>query len=139
MKKTVVICGANVIGAAAAQALAEAGWNAALLDADLTKAQDAVKNLPGALPLCCDPLSERSVKDAVKEAAEHFGGLNALVWADLSMRRAPLSEVDGNVLAENSASTMRTLPAVRRNILARATSRISPSMSTLPYSAPPGR
>ena len=99
MKKTVVICGANVIGAAAAQALAEAGWNAALLDADLTKAQDAVKNLPGALPLCCDPLSERSVKDAVKEAAEHFGGLNALVWADLSMRRAPLSEVDGNVLA----------------------------------------
>ena len=74
MKKTVVICGANVIGAAAAQALAEAGWNAALLDADLTKAQDAVKDLPGALPLCCDPLSERSVKDAVTEAAEHFGG-----------------------------------------------------------------
>lgn len=100
MNKTAVICGANVIGCAAATALAEVGMNIVMLDADLDKAAQAVRALGDkAAAVEYNPISEVSVQKAMDEAEAKFGRIDALVWADLVMTRSQFKEVSAGSFA----------------------------------------
>ena len=80
MAKTVFITGASSgIGAATARAAAKAGWNVALA----ARSKDKLEKLAGeigdtALAVPCDATDRDAVRDALSQAAEHFGGIDAV-------------------------------------------------------------
>ncbi|MBV7266889.1 SDR family oxidoreductase [Erythrobacter ani] len=80
MAKTLLITGASSgIGAATAKAAAEAGWNVVLC----ARSDDKLKALSGeigeaALAITCDVTKRDEIADALQEAAEHFGGIDAV-------------------------------------------------------------
>ncbi|MEE4206002.1 MAG: SDR family oxidoreductase [Erythrobacter sp.] len=97
MAKTLLITGASSgIGAATARAAAEAGWNVALV----ARSQDKLEKLAGeigdaALALPCDATDRNAIKGALAQAAEHFGGLDA-VYANAGTGTSPPGVENGD-------------------------------------------
>ncbi len=79
MPKTLLITGASSgIGAATARAAAADGWNVALFARSGDKLKDLARDIGGsALALEGDVTRLEDVEDAVAQAVEHFGGLDA--------------------------------------------------------------
>jgi NAD(P)-dependent dehydrogenase (short-subunit alcohol dehydrogenase family) len=72
--------GASGLGAAAAQALVEAGGKVVLADLDEAAANDTAKALgPNALGVVADIRDEQAARHAVATARERFGALHGLV------------------------------------------------------------
>ncbi|HEY1030045.1 MAG TPA: SDR family NAD(P)-dependent oxidoreductase, partial [Pseudomonas sp.] len=72
--------GASGLGAAAAQALVEAGGKVVLVDLDASAANAMAEALgPNALGVAADIRDEQAARHAVATAREHFGALHGLV------------------------------------------------------------
>lgn len=78
-KAALVTGGAQGIGRATAARLAADGWRVAIADNDAEALAEARSAHAGLLALACDVSEEASVAGAVREAAQAFGRLDALV------------------------------------------------------------
>ncbi len=98
----VVTGAAGAIGAATAQAFAEAGAEVALLDLDETAAQNQAKAIGGsALALKCDVTSVASVRTAFNKVVEAFGGVDIAVSNAGAAWQGRIGEVEEEVLRKS--------------------------------------
>jgi len=78
-KGAIVTGGATGIGEACACMLSDAGARVAILDINLSGAQDVAESLPGGVAIRCDLGDEASVMQACAEAQDALGGVDMLV------------------------------------------------------------
>jgi len=80
MTKTLLITGASTgIGEATARAAAKAGWNVALLARSEDKLSALAADIgDAALPVACDVTDPSALSDAVSNALDHFGSIDAV-------------------------------------------------------------
>jgi NAD(P)-dependent dehydrogenase (short-subunit alcohol dehydrogenase family) len=89
-RRVAVTGAASGIGAAAARLLAERGWRVACLDRDIEGARRTAGE--DGLAIAVDVADEASVAAAFAQAAEAFGGLDALVTAAGVIETVPFLE-----------------------------------------------
>lgn len=93
-KVALVIGGTGYLGKAMCEALAEAGARVAIGSRSQERADATVEGLPGGsdwhLGLVCDMADERSTRQGVDQAAEHFGRLDILVNSTAGPRRVDI-------------------------------------------------
>ncbi len=78
--KVVIISGAGCgIGRDLAKLFASSGACVVATDLDVSKAQDAIRDLPGCYGAYCDPDDEFSRRDLVERAVSKFGRIDAVV------------------------------------------------------------
>jgi NAD(P)-dependent dehydrogenase (short-subunit alcohol dehydrogenase family) len=141
--RTALVTGAgNGIGAATAQALADRGWNVALVDLDLEAAAARAERIgERAAAFQANITDQASVDAAVAGAVERFGGLdlcfaNAGIAAEGTLRHTD-PEVFAAQVDVNLVGTFRTIHACLPHLLAsRGYLLINSSASAL--MAPPG-
>ena len=93
---------AGAIGAATAKAFATAGAEVALLDVNLSAAQEKTKGIFGsALALACDVTDAASVDAAFAKVAEAFGGVDIVVSNAGAAWQGRIGEVDEGVLRKS--------------------------------------
>lgn len=80
MAKTLLITGASSgIGAATAKAAADAGWNVVLCARSTDKIEALASEIgDAALAITCDVTKRDAIRDACAQAADRFGGLDAV-------------------------------------------------------------
>jgi len=80
MAKTLLITGASSgIGAATAKAAADAGWNVVLCARSTDKIEELASEIgDAALAITCDVTKRDAIRDACAQAADKFGGLDAV-------------------------------------------------------------
>ena len=80
--RVVVLGASSGLGRCAAVGLGRAGHDVALLARRKDRLDAAVEEIGGrAVGIACDVTDEQGCHDAVSEAAEHLGGIDALVYA----------------------------------------------------------
>jgi rhamnose utilization protein RhaD (predicted bifunctional aldolase and dehydrogenase)/NAD(P)-dependent dehydrogenase (short-subunit alcohol dehydrogenase family) len=95
----VITGGGGAIGAATAQAFAQAGAEVALLDRDRPAADAAAKTVGGsALALACDVTDAASVQKAFAQIVARFGGVDILVSNAGAAWQGKIGEVDEAIL-----------------------------------------
>ncbi|BDI61323.1 SDR family oxidoreductase [Qipengyuania nanhaisediminis] len=80
MASTLLITGASSgIGAATARAAADAGWNVALCARSTDKIEALASEIgDGALAITCDVTRREDIRGALEQAADRFGGIDAV-------------------------------------------------------------
>jgi NAD(P)-dependent dehydrogenase (short-subunit alcohol dehydrogenase family) len=98
-----VVTGAGgAIGAATARLFAQAGAEVALLDRDLSAAQEKAQAIgPNALALQCDVTNAASVAEAYTAVTKKFGGVDILVSNAGAAWQGKIGEVDESVLRKS--------------------------------------
>jgi rhamnose utilization protein RhaD (predicted bifunctional aldolase and dehydrogenase)/NAD(P)-dependent dehydrogenase (short-subunit alcohol dehydrogenase family) len=98
-----VVTGAGgAIGAATARLFAQAGAEVALLDLDLSAAQEKAKRIgPHALALQCDVTSSDSVARAYADVTKKFGGVDILVSNAGAAWQGKIGDVDEAILRKS--------------------------------------
>ncbi len=93
---------AGAIGAATAKAFAAAGAEVALLDVNLSAAQEQAKAVGAtALPVACDVTNADSVKTAFNTIAKTFGGVDIVVSNAGAAWQGRIGEVDEAILRKS--------------------------------------
>jgi rhamnose utilization protein RhaD (predicted bifunctional aldolase and dehydrogenase)/NAD(P)-dependent dehydrogenase (short-subunit alcohol dehydrogenase family) len=97
-----VITGAGgAIGAATAKAFAHVGAEVALLDLDLSAAQEKATAIGGALAVRCDVTDAASVREAYANVIATFGGVDILVSNAGAAWQGRIGEVDEATLRKS--------------------------------------
>ena len=112
----VITGGAGAIGEGIARVLLDAGAAVALLDRDLSAAQDAAERLGGAVcAIQADVTRRRWMDDAMEQVCARFGGIDILIPNAGVAHVAALEELRGEdwerVLAVNQTGVLYTLQA----------------------------
>jgi NAD(P)-dependent dehydrogenase (short-subunit alcohol dehydrogenase family) len=95
--RTVVVGASSGLGRCIALGLGKGGATVALLARRVDRLRQAASEAgPGAVAVACDVTDERSCKDAVAEAAERLGGIDAVVYATGIGPLARLADVDAD-------------------------------------------
>jgi rhamnose utilization protein RhaD (predicted bifunctional aldolase and dehydrogenase)/NAD(P)-dependent dehydrogenase (short-subunit alcohol dehydrogenase family) len=141
----------GAIGAATAKTFAAAGAEVALLDVDVGAASDRAKAIGAtALPVKCDVTDAVSVRQAFKEVAEEFGGVDIVVSNAGAAWQGRIGEVDEDILHKsfelNFYGHQRVAQAAVRIMLAQATGgcllfnvskqAVNPGLNFGPYGLP---
>jgi rhamnose utilization protein RhaD (predicted bifunctional aldolase and dehydrogenase)/NAD(P)-dependent dehydrogenase (short-subunit alcohol dehydrogenase family) len=93
---------AGAIGAATAKAFTAAGAEVALLDVNLSAAQDQAKGIGAtALPVACDVTNADSVKTAFDAIVKNFGGVDIVVSNAGAAWQGRIGEVDEEILRKS--------------------------------------
>ncbi|MGB6659845.1 MAG: SDR family oxidoreductase, partial [Xanthobacteraceae bacterium] len=92
----------GAIGAATAKAFAAAGAEVALLDVDVSAAQEQAKAIGAtALPVACDVTNADSVKTAFDAIVKNFGGVDIVVSNAGAAWQGRIGEVDEEILRKS--------------------------------------
>ena len=93
---------AGAIGTATATAFAAAGAEVALLDVNLSAAQEQAKGIGAtALPVACDVTNADSVKTAFDAIVKNFGGVDIVVSNAGAAWQGRIGEVDEEILRKS--------------------------------------
>jgi rhamnose utilization protein RhaD (predicted bifunctional aldolase and dehydrogenase)/NAD(P)-dependent dehydrogenase (short-subunit alcohol dehydrogenase family) len=93
---------AGAIGAATAKAFAAAGAEVALLDVNLSAAQEQAKAIGAtALPVACDVTNADSVKTAFDAIVKNFGGVDIVVSNAGAAWQGRIGDVDEEILRKS--------------------------------------
>lgn len=141
--KTALVTGASRgLGAAAAEALAEAGANVVLIGRELATLREEEERLKGydveSLAVECDMGSTEEIRTAVASATERFGGIDILVNNAGIIRRSPAESYsldDWNaVIAVNMTGVFLMAQEVGRGMIERGSGKIINIASLLSFS-----
>ncbi|HTF31951.1 MAG TPA: SDR family oxidoreductase, partial [Flavitalea sp.] len=127
--KTALIIGGNRgLGLAMASALAEAGASISIAARDIQMNRSAAEMIKSeyavdCISFPCDVLSEKSVQDAIKQTAEHFGRIDVLINSAGINIRGPIGELsldDFNKVQQVNVTgswiaSKEVLPFMRKN------------------------
>lgn len=141
--RTAIVTGASRgLGAAAAEALAEAGANVVLLGRDTEALREQEERVgahgTGTLSVQCDMEQPHQIADAVARARERFGAIDILVNNAGIIRRSPAEEYAledwDTVITVNTTATFLMAQEVGREMLARGSGKIINIASLLSFS-----
>ena len=105
--KTVVVGASSGLGRCIGVGLAQRGAQVALLARRVDRLTDAAEEAgPGTLAIPCDITDERACRQAVSEAAEGLGGIDALVYSTAVGPLAMLEHVDAGTWQHTFATNV---------------------------------
>jgi NAD(P)-dependent dehydrogenase (short-subunit alcohol dehydrogenase family) len=122
--RTIFITGAaSGIGAEVARQASRRGARVALVDIDITGAEDLAAELPNAIAIGADVRDYESLEAAVAKTVEAFGGIdvamaNAGIEIAGSGRGAPLDDIE-RIADVNFTGVLRTVKAVMPHLIDR--------------------
>ncbi len=131
--------GANGIGAAAVDEFLQNDWFVVLLDLDITGIDEDIRNNKNVLVLQANICEQNSVKNAVEQAVNEFGHIDALINNAGIQRWSTMEDLDleawQEVLNTNLYGSLFCLHAVGQKMLARSAGSIVNVVSILAETA----